>query len=277
MACIIDSWVPTYSSTESAPIPLVSSFIRATPSAPRSVTMSVAPNSRASFCRDSWRLMAIIRSAPICLADRTPRSPTAPSPTTATVLPGFTLAASAANHPVPITVGESQQARDQLRRRSLPGGDQRSVGERHTQPVRLRTADELAMLAGGVVAGLAVGTRVVRGEERTDDELARLDLRDGAADLLDDAAVLVPYGGRLGDLVDAAIVPEVGPAHAGCRHPDDGIRRLQDLRVVALLEAHVPRAIQDSSSHVHLLAPGRCAPVTRSTRGNRADGLFNQA
>lgn len=34
---------------------------------------------------------------------RTPRRPTAPSPTTATVKPGFTFAASAANQPVPRT------------------------------------------------------------------------------------------------------------------------------------------------------------------------------
>src|SRR5271165_1687007 len=45
----------------------------------------------------------MIRSAPICFADRTPRSPTAPSPTTTTVEPGFTFAASAANQPVPST------------------------------------------------------------------------------------------------------------------------------------------------------------------------------
>jgi hypothetical protein len=46
MACIIDSWVPTASITECAPNPLVSSLILATPSSPRSVTISVAPNSR---------------------------------------------------------------------------------------------------------------------------------------------------------------------------------------------------------------------------------------
>jgi hypothetical protein len=53
IACIIDSCVPTHSSTASAPIPFVSSLMRATASSPRSVTMSVAPNSRASFCRGS--------------------------------------------------------------------------------------------------------------------------------------------------------------------------------------------------------------------------------
>src|SRR6266581_1353848 len=102
-ACSIASCVPTHSSTESALIPLVMSMIWATPSSPRSATTSVAPNSRASFCRDAFRLIAMIRSAPICLAESTPRRPTAPSPTTTTVEPGFTLAASAANQPVPKT------------------------------------------------------------------------------------------------------------------------------------------------------------------------------
>jgi hypothetical protein len=33
----------------------------------------------------------MIRPAPICLAESTPSRPTAPSPTTATVLPGFLI------------------------------------------------------------------------------------------------------------------------------------------------------------------------------------------
>ena len=45
----------------------------------------------------------MIRPAPICFAESTPSNPTAPSPTTTTVLPGFTFAASAANQPVPST------------------------------------------------------------------------------------------------------------------------------------------------------------------------------
>src|SRR6266511_3941712 len=99
----LDSWVPTASITECAPSPLVSSLILATPSSPRSSTMSVAPNSRASFCRGTWRLMAMIRSAPRCRAASTASRPTAPSPTTATVLPGPALAATAPNQPVPST------------------------------------------------------------------------------------------------------------------------------------------------------------------------------
>src|SRR5918995_227279 len=103
MACSIDSWVPTPSMTECAPSPLVSSLIRATPSSPRSSTISVAPYSRASCWRGAWRLMAMIRSAPSCLAASTASSPTAPSPTTATILPGPASAAEAANQPVPST------------------------------------------------------------------------------------------------------------------------------------------------------------------------------
>jgi hypothetical protein len=97
------SAVPTHSRTLSAPIPPIISLTRATPSSPRSVTMSVAPKARARFCRDSWRDMAMIRSAPISFAAITPHRPTAPSPTTTAVEPGLTSAASAAHQPVPST------------------------------------------------------------------------------------------------------------------------------------------------------------------------------
>src|SRR5438445_313614 len=84
---------------------------------PRSVTMSVAPNSRASFCRGSCRLIAMICPAPSCLAARTASRPTAPSPTTATVLPGCTWAALAPNQPVPST----SEAASRLGTRSSEG------------------------------------------------------------------------------------------------------------------------------------------------------------
>ena len=54
-------------------------------------------------------------------------------------------------------------------------------------------ADRLAVDAGALVAGLADLTGVVRGEERPDHELARPDGGDLAADLLDDADVLVAH------------------------------------------------------------------------------------
>lgn len=54
--------------------------------------------------------MAMIRSAPRRWAARIASSPTAPSPTTATVLPGPTSAATAANQPVPSTSERGEQA-----------------------------------------------------------------------------------------------------------------------------------------------------------------------
>jgi hypothetical protein len=63
---------------------------KATPSFTPTITEHPKPGRlrRASAWRSAWRLMAIIRSAPSSLAARMPISPTAPSPTTATVLPG---------------------------------------------------------------------------------------------------------------------------------------------------------------------------------------------
>ena len=51
---------------------------------PRSLTMSVAPNSFASAMRSGWRPRRMICSAPSRFAAITPQSPTAPSPSTAT-------------------------------------------------------------------------------------------------------------------------------------------------------------------------------------------------
>ena len=141
----------------------------------------------------------MIRSAPICLAESTPSRPTAPSPTTATVDARLHVGRVGGEPAGAQHVGERQQARDQVVRGNIRRGHQRAVRERDAQQRRLRAADELAVLARRLVAGLAVGAGVVGGEERADDELPRLDRRDRAADLLDDAAVLVPHRGRLVD------------------------------------------------------------------------------
>src|SRR5438445_1253620 len=146
-------------------------------------------------------------------------------------------------------VRERQQARDEVVRRKRWGGDQGAVRERDAQPPRLRTTDELAMDAGRLVSCAAARAGAVRRKERADDELAWLDRFDRAADLLDDPAVLVAERCRLRHRLDAAVGPEVGPAHARGRHPDDRIRRLRDPRLFALLATHVARCIQNGSSH----------------------------
>jgi hypothetical protein len=81
------------------------------------------------------------------------------------------------------------------------------------------------------------------------DELAGFDRSNGGADLFDDAAVLVAHRGWLGGRVNAAVGPQVGPAHAGGRESEDGIRRFDDLRLVAFLEPNVSRAVENRSFH----------------------------
>src|SRR5215472_11030363 len=179
---------------ECAPSPPVSSLTVAAPSSPRSVTMSVARTPAPSFWRSSCRLIAMIRSAPSCLAAKTASRPTAPSPATATVVPGFTLAATAPNQPVPST----SEAASRLGTRSsggVGGGDQGAVGERDPRPFGLGPDRPygLAVDARALVARPADLAGVVGGEERADHELAGPDDPDLGPDLLDEAGVLMAH------------------------------------------------------------------------------------
>ena len=146
-------------------------------------------------------------------------------------------------------VRSGEQARDQIVRRQFRRRDQRAVGERHARQRRLRAGHELALLARRLKAEAAMRAGVVGDAERADDELARPDGRDGAADLFDDAAIFVAHRHRLRDGVQPAIGPQVGPADAGRRQPDDGVGRLEDLRLGDLLATHVARPIKNRSQH----------------------------
>src|SRR5215217_6299824 len=249
MACIIDSWVPTASMTECAPRPLVRSFTRSTPASPRSSTMWVPPYSKASCWRGWWRLIAMILSAPSCFAARTPSRPTAPSPTTATVLPGPAWAATAPNQPVPST----SEAANRLGMRSSAG--------------RSGVATGLPLDAGRLVPGSADLAGVVRGEERADHELTRLDGGDLVADLLDHADVLVAHRRRAVVALDAPVGPQVGAAHAGRGQPQDRVGGLDDGGAVAVFDADVAGGVEDCSSHAGAPASlGLGARVRASTR-----------
>src|SRR5205085_9249236 len=70
-----------------------------------------------------------------------------------------------------------------------------------------------------------------------------------AADLLDDSAVLVAHRRRLGDLLNAAVGPEVGSADAARRNPDDGVGGLPDSGDFALFEPEVARSVENGSLH----------------------------
>src|SRR2546426_7039648 len=160
-------------------------------------------------------------------------------------------------------VGGRQQARNHVPRGDSGRRHEGAVRERDAQHGRLRAADELGVLAGRLVARFANGTGVIGGEERTDDELAGLDRGDLTADFLDDAAVLVPHRARLRCRVEAAVGPQVGPAYTGGRHPDDRIRRFDNRRVVALLETHIARGVENSSFHGSSPSFSYCSPRSR--------------
>ena len=210
----------------------------------------------------------MIRSAPSCLAARTAIRPTAPSPTTATVLPGPAWAATAANQPVPST-SEAASSEGISSGVGLPrGGDEGAVGVRDAGLLGLgadRLGDELGVHALGLEPGLADLAGVVGDDERADDEVADLDVLDLGADLLDDADVLVPHRLVVGGL-DAAVGPQVRPADAGRGQPDDRVGGLDDLRILALLHPDVAGRVHHYSTHrvfslvVWLLVASRLAP-----------------
>src|SRR3954464_10275935 len=105
--------------------------------------------------------MAMLRPAPTGLAASTASSPTAPSPTTATVLPGPASAATAPNQPVPST----SEAASRLGIRAfgeLRCGDEGAAGNGDAQPFGLRSqrAHRDAVDAGALVAGPADLARV---------------------------------------------------------------------------------------------------------------------
>src|SRR5207249_1864485 len=103
---------------------------------------------------------------------------------------------------------------------------------------------------GGLEPGATVWTGVVRRQKPTDDELAGLDGRDGVADLLHNAAVLMTDRPGPGDFIQAAVRPQVRSADAAGHGAHDCVRGFPDRRVGTLLKAHVARPMKNRSSHV---------------------------
>ena len=148
-------------------------------------------------------------------------------------------------------VGGGQQRRDEVVVR-LPGrGDQGAVGVRDARLLGLGAdagVHELGVHALGLEPGLADLAGVVGDDERSDDEVARLERLHRVADLLHDADVLVAHQ-RVVDGLDAAVGPQVGPADAGRGQADDGVGRLDDPRVLSLLDSDVTGSVHHNSTH----------------------------
>ena len=147
-------------------------------------------------------------------------------------------------------VGGRHQRRDEVRVGHARGGDEGAVGERDAGQLGLGAegAHQDPVHAVRLVAGLADLAGVVGGPEGADDEVADLDGADLGADLLDDADVLVTHH-LVVDRLGAAVGPQVAAADAGRRQADDRVGRLDDLRVLAVLDPDVPGSVHDYLTH----------------------------
>ena len=137
----------------------------------------------------------------------------------------------------------------------MPGAghrDERAVGERDAHRLALAAVAvggvEAAGDAGGGDAVAAVRTGAVAERERRDDEVAALDVRDVAADVLDHADELVADRAGLERRV-AAVVPEVRPADAGEYDADDRVGRLDDERVAPVADLDTVGFDEESCTH----------------------------
>ena len=127
--------------------------------------------------------------------------------------------------------------------RHVARGHQRALGQRDTDARCLRADHRLALLTRGLVTVLAMRTRVVRCEERTDDELSSFQRCDRAASLFDNATVLVPHRHGSRRCLNASVGPQIGPADACDRQADDRVRWFDDCWFRAVLEPDVARAV----------------------------------
>jgi hypothetical protein len=146
-------------------------------------------------------------------------------------------------------IGEGQQAGDELLRRLAGGRHEGPVGLRNADQLRLTSVVAATVEAVALKAGPADGAGVVGVPEPADHELTRLNAADGVTNLLDDAAILVPNGAGLGDLIDTTVGPQIRPADADTDGPHDRIGWLENRRVGPLLVAHITRSFQNRSSH----------------------------
>src|SRR5262245_29563060 len=158
----------------------------------------------------------MIRSAPNCFEAITPHRPTAPSPTTATVLLGPAFAATAAWWPVPIT--SVSVSDEDISTSSSATGSTTSVpsacGTRTASswaPVNIARAIPPTMKTFTLQALATENTRAVRPQKRRQHQVAALDNRRVGADGLDDTDELVTHPttrfARLHRLVRAQIAP----------------------------------------------------------------------
>ena len=212
---------------------------------------------RRAVCRGSWRLIAMTRSAPSCDAASTPHSPTAPSPTTATVMPGRTPAETAACQPVLITSDSASRLRDQVVRRQFGVAHQGAVGQRDPDELGLAAVVAAAVAQADWNPARQCGQVLSERQEAADDELPGRDRGDVGADLLDDAAVLVA------DRRAARAILSI-PRYGHRSEPQTQVATVRTIASVgstiggigSLFDAYVTGGVQDGSAHAGAFRDG---------------------
>jgi len=106
-----------------------------------------------------------------------------------------------------------------------------------------------AVAAGRMQALGAEVAGVVGPHERRDDDVARLQRRDVAADVLDDADELVADPVAVLRLRLGAVGPQVAPADTGAQHAHHRVGWFAQRGVGHVLDPHVACAVDQSCSH----------------------------
>ena len=151
-------------------------------------------------------------------------------------------------------VGQGQQrAHRRVVVRARRDFDERPVGLRDADALRLGTIDPVAPEEAPVDArclhpGEAIRAGAVTERERRDHEVTLAHSRHRRPDGLDDADEFVARAivivGRL-----TAPEPQIGAAHTGKDHADDGVRRCADAGIGNVRDGDVARSVEDRCSH----------------------------
>ena len=282
IAVTVDSSCPTHSSTEWAPRPSVSSFTRSTASSPRSLTISVAPNS----CGERDPVLVVAEHDDPLGAEPLRRDHAAQADgavaddrhgLAGANLGGERCVVARRHH-----VREREQRRHQRVVLVDRKRDERPVRLRHAHGFALAAVDSVHAVAAAVQARrvqpfAAEDARAVGPHERRDHEVALLDRLDVVAGLLDHADELVSHAAARRGRLHLLVRPKVAPADRGTRHGHDRVGRIDEPRVGHVLDAHISGCIHHGCAHLSLLsgrndAKRRSADVTSGQDGTHRLG-----
>ena len=215
----------------------------------------------------------MIRSAPRRWAASTADSPTAPSPTTAT---DHARPDARTDRGVVAGAGDVGEREDRPQYRvRMP-----RPGDLHERCVSERNPDGLALSAVHAVIAVTAALEAIRLPARTAQRRTSRRCRvngvttkspgfkvaDIGADLVDDADELVADRAQIVGR-EAAVVPQVRPAHAGKRDADDRVRWVLDHGVRAFADREVAWAAEDRGFHARAadVFPRLTADVAKET------------